>query len=270
MEVSQLKPIFLTEEYVSVRFIFELSKVNAMQVLHYLVVLSLHCTLVSIVHSHQVDDIPIFVINVASDTKRCQEVHQELAAAELTNAHIWQATNAAEWKNGEYEQYTRSAAPFLQLARHHSLSAKEYALSESHLSIYRHIVTHNISLALVCEDDAVFVKNFRTKFGYLLNQLPPLFHWVKLEYCRRVSETCQLQDIVEIRQGMGGPCTAAYLISREGASYLIQAQTPIKMNSDGIMDPAHLRAFGMSVPICFHAYPPLAWQRERLSDTNIC
>ena len=68
--------------------------------------------------------------------------------------------------------------------------------------------------------------------------------------------------------GLGGWSTVGYAISRDGARYLRQRQTPLLTTSDGIFKLAQLKTLGReassgATPFrTFHLAPPLAWQSQ--------
>ena len=97
------------------------------------------------------------------------------------------------------------------------------------------------------------------------------FDWIKLEYCnrsvRRRKPILTPNFSARIEAGMGGACTAAYIVSLEGARFLREVQTPISATADGAMGLAHKQSFAKAMPLThlrksrpFYTVPRLAFQ----------
>ena len=104
------------------------------------------------------------------------------------------------------------------------LNGGQRACGQSHVNLWRHIVTNNLPYALILEDDAMFDKDWMSKLPYreidgvwdlfLLNASEPITphgHWI----------TVQEQYL-----------TGAYIISRAGAEYLLNSFAGCYASSD--------------------------------------
>ena len=105
----------------------------------------------------------------------------------------------------------------------------------SHLCILQHIVTNNVPFAVVFEDDAVLVSDFRRHLDDVVQQLPPDAEFVSLSLHAVANmhrfEPWPLNDTYDstlfiqeqITPAVGrmkhdqNPCTLAYLVTLEGA-----------------------------------------------------
>ena len=104
------------------------------------------------------------------------------------------------------------------------LNGGQRACGQSHVNLWRHIVTNNLPYALILEDDAMFDKDWMPKLPYreidgvwdlfLLNASEPITphgHWI----------TVQEQYL-----------TGAYIISRAGAEHLLNSFAGAYASSD--------------------------------------
>ena len=164
----------------------------------------------------------------------------------------------------------------------HNLSAGMYAVSLSHRNVYDAILMNQWPCALIFENDAAFRKDFVPRFRSL--SLPQAFDVLKLEYCGFESDVVDAQP--RVMHGQGGWCSAAYLITMDGAKLLRSLQTPVWLQSDGafrVLDYRNNRALNATLerlaadgheqaghkrytsqlrPIrIYHVVPPLVWQR---------
>ena len=154
----------------------------------------------------------------------------------------------------------RDGRELRQLDGHRELTCGEIALSASHKNIYKKIIDDNNMFAMVFEDDVALVPGFVKKVDSIMRQCNrKKYDVIKLEYCNNT--ICQDTDPV-LQEDDGGACTACYIVSFNGAKKLLDANTPIWMNSDGIMDNNHLKNIGKQELIKFHTEPPLAYQKQ--------
>ena len=156
----------------------------------------------------------------------------------------------------------------------HNLTAGEFALSITHRNAYDALLLNRWPCALILENDAAFRASFATQIQALY--LPPTFDVIKLEACNSQQEAAQ-NIRVRLAHGQGGWCTAAYMVSYQGAKLLRSLQTPVWLVSDGafrVLDPRNNRHLegtlnktaattsGLRPIEIYHTVPPLAWQQN--------
>ncbi len=116
-----------------------------------------------------------------------------------------------------------------------SLSAAEIATTLSHLSIHRLMIDENIPVAMVLEDDAMFVPGVATKVGNALRDAPP--DWEVLQLYHDCHECVAVtRDLVQFPSSKRMPVGAAgYLIRKSGAEKMLANGIPICYPADSLM-----------------------------------
>ena len=201
----------------------------------------------------------VFIINLVDGRGEERRIHAlSQSATAGINPVLWPATDR---ELIDYESLLCEGKHLRKMDGHRELTAGEIALSMSHCGIYRYIVEHRIPMAIICEDDVCFCDGFKTKLKNLT--IPEDFDILKLEYHN--SNMCGMSENCRVVQGMGGACSACYIVSQKGAQHLLDCNTPVWMNADGIMDNFHLRKVGKRPLKQYHVVPPLASQQPGFS-----
>lgn len=121
----------------------------------------------------------------------------------------------------------------------------------SHVHVWRSVVFENIPLLVILEDDVELEHTFSSSLQSVLSQLPDNWGALYLGGCFRKLGS-KLGDRLYLSRG--GLCTHGYVISKLGASVLlngpaIQSNEPV----DHMMD----RAVVSGILLAFHVEPPL-------------
>lgn len=115
------------------------------------------------------------------------------------------------------------------------LSMPEIGASMSHYNVYRKIVERGDPVALILEDDALFLPGFTQKLQSACRQLPEGWGVLNLNCpCTRYERAGE--SIVKY-DGVGSLPVAcsAYLVSRRGAELLISNALPIRYPADSLV-----------------------------------
>ena len=196
----------------------------------------------------------------------------------------------------------KDAPPVLPLRTtiiHSNLTAGELALALSHRNIYDAVLMNRLPCALVLESDAAFIDGFGERLRAMA--LPARFDVLKLEGCNGESAAHPAEASANATappfraaRGQGGWCSAAYLLSWQGARLLRALQTPVWLQSDGAfraLDPLNNRQLDAALarmssdpkwnatlterfggPLravrVFHTVPPMAWQRAGATERD--
>jgi len=201
----------------------------------------------------------MFVINLSGKRgmKRRKWIEQIACQTHIKINYV----NAVDKEKIDFEKLDRLGRKIRRRDGHRDLSSGEIALSMSHRKIYKHILNKNIQLALIAEDDIELCDNFLERLqqiNIILKNKNIDFHVIKLEMCNE--HLAKSSQKIKLVDGQGGACTACYIVSNAGARVLVDANTPIWMNSDGIMDAVHLKTINMELKI-YHIEPPIARQK---------
>lgn len=172
----------------------------------------------------------IYVLSLASDTERRARLVAQLRALGLD----FEIFNAVDGRNGLPEEYYRRV-DFVKAAARlgRRLGNGEAACAISHALIYERILSEGHPYALILEDDVQVDQNLlrliaseaHTRYDLLL-----LNH--RFSYVWRFSERPLFGHFKTYRLLL--PCwmTAAYVVSRRGAEYLLQHSRPIDHTAD--------------------------------------
>jgi GR25 family glycosyltransferase involved in LPS biosynthesis len=164
-----------------------------------------------------------------------------------------------------------------------SLTRSEVACFESHLMLWKKIVSENYSVAVVMEDDLLFAENFLQIIQKLASSSES-FDVVKLDYSpgkNRLGEEVVLGGEAVLRVVFPLASAAAYIISRRGAEELISMASKYCEHLDDFVwkpRPGY-RTFQLAQPIAAQlmfceesdtsGYASAIAQSERTSDSSV-
>jgi glycosyl transferase, family 25 len=179
-------------------------------------------------------NIPIFVINLERNRQRREFALQKLAGLGL-KGDIFPAVDGKTLvldkliKDGIYDD----AVAHEKFSR--SLSMGEIGCSLSHLRLYKKILDEHIGLALVLEDDAMFVEGAREQLADLLERLPDDADLVQLIYeCKDYSRVAP--GVVRFLSKSCMPvASAGFLIRESGARKLLAEGYPVRYPADSFI-----------------------------------
>ncbi len=115
------------------------------------------------------------------------------------------------------------------------LTLSEIGCSLSHLDVYKEIVKKEINVALILEDDALFLDGFEEKLSVALSELPDGWGILHLNCpCPRF-ENLSINLIKYDGVGALPVAASAYLMSLEGARLMIEQAYPIRYPADSFV-----------------------------------
>jgi glycosyl transferase family 25 len=177
---------------------------------------------------------PVFVINLERSPHRREYMIKYLAGHGI-DARIFPAVDGSRLdvaglqREGIYDD----AVSHQKFSR--SLSRNEIACTWSHLRIHRTMVEENIPIAMVLEDDAVFVPDITARVCGALAEAPP--DWDILQLSHNCEEHVEMtKNLVgfpaKTRMPVG---SAGYLIRKTGAEKMLANGFPICYPADSLM-----------------------------------
>lgn len=234
--------------------------------------------------------IKIFVVNLKRRLDRREQIEKRLNDLSLTNYEIVDAVDGKELPEDLSELYNEQSAVGL----HRKLQKSEIGCALSHINIARKVVEQNLDYAIILEDDAEptlqfkeFIKNFNlepNKFDFLMFGCFSSNEWFngKLKtkiapYTLAEKRSIVYLDKVEFAVGdttIHNPhyptqildfvnATHAYMISNNGARFLLEYNYPVTLEADNVWNYYHDKCKLMFTnPILVHA----KWED---SDINI-
>lgn len=158
------------------------------------------------------EKIPTFVINLEHRRDRKQNVSQELAKLEILNPIFIKAINASDAELREmYKELPTN-----------KISIEEIACGLSHIKIWQHIVSENLPIALILEDDIAVPNNIT--YQDLIQRLHDSSgaSLVLLGYCGGKSPIILSNDRPETTFPGSAVCLHAYFLTLFGAKRLLK------------------------------------------------
>lgn len=181
--------------------------------------------------SESISKIPVFVINLERNKERREFAMNQLQrlgfqpiifpAVDGKKLNIEDLEKSGIYKDSvAHEKFSRS------------LSLGEIGCSLSHIYLYQKMVDENIDLAIILEDDAMFVDDAGDRILELLEGLPQDWDLVQMIYeCKDYSTVSP--GIVRFRSKNCIPVSSAgYLINYSGAKKLLDEGYPIRYPAD--------------------------------------
>ena len=175
----------------------------------------------------------IYVINLKRETKRKENIINELRKQNIVDFEIIDAIDGEEIKKSELDLLISKSNKFINPINTF-MNAPEICCALSHIKVYKKFIETNMDYALIFEDDAIFLNNFSEKlkkfilknFKYekqimLLTEL-----W---QFFKKPLDIENEYEIVDVRNAV---LTHAYFINREAAKSLISFNYPIKTVAD--------------------------------------
>lgn len=205
--------------------------------------------------------LPVFVISLPSSKFRRQHVTREFCEKQMPFT-FWDATTVKDIDCAVLDAAARAKqepTPWGKsiLTKRAPMNCKEFACATSHKSVYEHMVTSEIPIALVFEDDMLLTDHIRQYAQQLADELmSSQIPWdaVKLEYggflpCDNCNwkvgmdwvpfikdKECLLQRVpIGDRVFMA----SAYFINLAAAKKVIRSNTPIWITADDILEQLH-------------------------------
>lgn len=178
---------------------------------------------------HYVDTMKIFVINLPDDAKRKASIQHQANDLGLTVEFV-EAVNGKELSKNDINRLSTGF-------ENNGMTLGELGCSLSHIKIYEKIVSEDIGLALVLEDDAKLpselssvyelIKIYNNKHNnrptvYLLNKTNEYIDTLKT----KLSSKYSLANVIDSDYAYG------YIINKAGAIKLLDFLTPVWIEAD--------------------------------------
>ena len=178
--------------------------------------------------------IPAFVINLPQDVERRFSTLTSLAAAGIV-AQIWEAFDGGTLSPDQVRAVARRSLR----TEGRALFAGEIGTAISHLSVYEHMIEHDIDVALVLEDDVLVGPKFVGVVKSLLaaRSRPDGLGFDLVNFITDAKQIplARIDDDHDLTAFAGAANrSACVLLTLEGARKLLAAGRPIRYPSDGL------------------------------------
>lgn len=123
------------------------------------------------------NDIPTFIINLQHNLNRKLSMTNKI---NYTNIKNYKFINAVDGKT-DLDSYNFKIMPdWIDPILKRKMNSHEIGCFLSHYSIWKYIITHNIDVALILEDDCIFLDNFNNEFEQILHLNPTTYDYFSL------------------------------------------------------------------------------------------
>ena len=178
----------------------------------------------------------IFIVNLKIDKKRKSHIINELTKQKLDNYEIIDAVNGNEFDEKEIKKNTFKNKMGLN-PWNTKMSSSQIGCALSHIKIYKQFIETGYDYALILEDDAIFVENFKEK---LINFIIDNFNYKKQiillselkQFYSKPINKIEKYELVNVTNAF---FTHAYFINKEAAKSIISFNYPVKTIADNFV-----------------------------------
>jgi len=194
---------------------------------------------------------PVFVINLERSVHRRDYILNYLRGYGI-GARIFPAVDGAKLDVQELERQRIYDDALAHQKFSRSLSCAEIACTLSHLGIYRRMVDDDIPMAMVLEDDAMFVPDITSRVSGALSEAPTDWHMLQLSHHCEEYEPLTA-NLVRFPSKSRMPVgSAGYLIRKSGAEKMLDNSFPVCYPADSLIGRSHrwgLVVYGFAPPV---------------------
>lgn len=174
--------------------------------------------------AHSSPSLHILIINLDRKPERYNYVREQLDSLGLTNYQRISAVDGFKISDDELLHFGLSN----ELIERRGIAG----CAASHVKVWRHIVANKLDECLVLEDDAHFHPQFMKLFAKYRSQVPHDYKIIYPGYC--TDETNLPIDQAVVQKSV--LCTQSYILSWQGAQYLLDNLLPINDPIDIAID----------------------------------
>lgn len=194
---------------------------------------------------------PIYIINLERSTDRREFAVSQAKKYGVDPTIIW----AVDGKTLDYDQLIQEGVYNREKCKEafsRQLTLPEVGCTYSHINTYRKIIDDGVDVALILEDDALFLPGFTAKLSSAYNELPENWGVLNLNCpCERFDV---VGDYIVKYDGVGAlpVSSSAYLISKHGAELYLNEAMPIRYPADSFVGRGlrwGVKSYGVKEPL---------------------
>ena len=178
----------------------------------------------------------IYVINLKRETKRKENIINELRKQNIVDFEVIDAIDGEVIKKSELDLLISKSNKFINPINTF-MNAPEICCALSHIKVYKKFIETNMDYALIFEDDAIFLNNFSEKLKKFILKNFKYEKQIMLltELWQFFKKPLDIEDEYEIVDVRNAVLTHAYFINREAAKSLISFNYPVKTMPDNFL-----------------------------------
>ena len=183
-----------------------------------------------------IEEFKIYIVNLKKDKNRRENIIREVEKQNLTNYEIIDAVDGNKLNQNEINNSTFKNKKHLN-PWNSKMSPSQIGCALSHIKVYEKFIKTEFEVALILEDDAIFLRDFKNNLKQfilknfkfrkqivLLSELKE-FHGKALDF----ADNC---EIVNVSNAF---FTHAYMINKEAAKSIISFNYPVKTIADNFV-----------------------------------
>lgn len=183
-----------------------------------------------------IEEFKIYIVNLKKDEKRRENIIREVKKQNLANYEIVDAVDGNELNQNELNNAT------FKNKRHFNpwnskMSPSQIGCALSHIKIYEKFIKTEFEVALILEDDAIFVRDFNNNLKQLILKNFKFRKQIVLlselkEFHSKALDSADNYEIVNVSNAF---FTHAYMINKEAARSIISFNYPVKTIADNFV-----------------------------------
>lgn len=183
--------------------------------------------------NEQIRNLPIYCLSLPTATRRRRILEKQVADMKLKDFVFVDAVNGHNLDVSQLIRQNVYDDAAANRYHHRSLTRSEIACSLSHGKAYEMIVMSGHEVAMIVEDDALFIPSRLDRVN--LDSLPADWDIVFLNsFIENGRPRRAISDFLYYADAYTGSA-AAYLVSRKGAQRIAQAYRPVIHAADGLL-----------------------------------
>lgn len=183
-----------------------------------------------------IEEFKVYIVNLKKDKNRRENIIKELVKQNINNYEIIDAVDGNKLNKNELNLVTfRDKNQFNPW--NSKLSPSQIGCALSHIKIYKKFIETKFNIALILEDDAIFLNNFSNNLKYfLINNFKYKKQILLLselkEFYIKPLDSKHGYEIVDVTNAF---FTHAYMINKEAARSIILFNYPVKTIADNFV-----------------------------------
>ena len=178
----------------------------------------------------------VYIVNLKQDQKRKKNILREIKEQNIKNYELVAAVDGNNLTERELSLFTyknkKSINPW-----NTKMSPSQIGCALSHIKIYRKFIKSNYDFALVLEDDAYFLKDFKEKLqSFIIKNLKYKKQILLLSELKEfIGKPLDKFDSYEVVSVTNASFTHSYLINKKAAESIIKFNYPVKTIADNFL-----------------------------------
>ncbi len=191
--------------------------------------------------------VPIWVLNLERDIEKRKFMEQQFHQLGVDNYQIINAFDGKTLADDDLKFYSKKIA-LRDFGR--ELTPGELGCALSHIRMWQRIIDDNLSEVLILEDDARIGKALLDVLAHR-NKLPADYQHINFSTrAKQIPFGDFITDIYRASNHTERPYSAfAYLLTREGAKFLLDFVFPVYMPIDNFVSISGIKSYGVFPPV---------------------